>query len=233
MPGDTPFDAALAALDVEPRHDAARMVTTYDILGLDAVRAAHRAEIERAVAEERARFLDADLVAALTRLTDDERAVLPLNVQEDARSRVKLAHIEADEGAAAGQGTAVVSVPAKYARLAWAMVCAINAAIRARGGEVVSEPIKVWLLPDMGGRAAIQADARPFDDPRWEEYAAIKRTTYDALSARVAKLEAALRFYASQSSWAGSYCATTGIHSEPDAYYDKGAKARAALEEPK
>lgn len=51
MPGDTPFDAALAALDVEPTHHPDRMVTTYDILGLDAVRAAHRAEVERAVAE--------------------------------------------------------------------------------------------------------------------------------------------------------------------------------------
>ena len=49
----TPFDAALAALDVEPTHHPDRMVTTYDILGLDAVRAAHGAEVERAVAEER------------------------------------------------------------------------------------------------------------------------------------------------------------------------------------
>lgn len=47
------LDAALAALDVEPTHHTDRMVTTYDILGLDAVRAAHRAEVERAVAEER------------------------------------------------------------------------------------------------------------------------------------------------------------------------------------
>lgn len=47
------FDAAIAALDVEPTHHTDRMVTTYDILGLDAVRAAHRAEVERAVAEER------------------------------------------------------------------------------------------------------------------------------------------------------------------------------------
>lgn len=55
---DTSFDAALAALDVEPTHHTDRMVTTYDILGLDAVRAAHRAEVERAVAEERNRNLD-------------------------------------------------------------------------------------------------------------------------------------------------------------------------------
>lgn len=47
----TSFEAALAALDVEPTHHTDRMVTTYDILGLDAVRAAHRAEVERAVAE--------------------------------------------------------------------------------------------------------------------------------------------------------------------------------------
>lgn len=97
------------------------------------------ASVERQVAEavkaERARLLDADLVAAIEGLTDAERAVLPLNVQEDARPRVKLAHIESDDGAPAGQGTPVVSVPAKYARLAWAMVCAINAAIRARGAE--------------------------------------------------------------------------------------------------
>ena len=43
---DTSFDAALAALDVEPTHHTDRMVTTYDILGLDAVRAAHRAEVD-------------------------------------------------------------------------------------------------------------------------------------------------------------------------------------------
>jgi hypothetical protein len=55
---DTSFDAALAALDVEPTHHPDRMVTTYDILGLDAVREAHRAEVERAVAEERDRNLD-------------------------------------------------------------------------------------------------------------------------------------------------------------------------------
>lgn len=46
MPGDTPFDAALAALDVEVNINAHRQVTTYDILGLDAVRAAHRAEVD-------------------------------------------------------------------------------------------------------------------------------------------------------------------------------------------
>ena len=51
--------------------------------------------------------------------------------------------------------------------------------------------------------------------------------------ARAEKAEEALRWYASQSSWAGSYCATTGIHSEPEAYYDKGAKAREALGGPR
>lgn len=50
-PAPLAFDAALAALDVEPTHHTDRMVTTYDILGLDAVRAAHRAEVERAVRE--------------------------------------------------------------------------------------------------------------------------------------------------------------------------------------
>ena len=44
------FDAALAALDVEPRHAPARYTTTYDILGLDDVRAAHRAEVDRLAA---------------------------------------------------------------------------------------------------------------------------------------------------------------------------------------
>lgn len=52
-----------------------------------------------------------------------------------------------------------------------------------------------------------------------------------ARDARIARMEEVLRFYARQSTWAGSYCATTGIHGEPDAYYDKGAKARAALDE--
>lgn len=52
MPGDTPFDAALAALDVE--HYVTEHGWRSNILGLDAVRAAHRAEVERAVADERA-----------------------------------------------------------------------------------------------------------------------------------------------------------------------------------
>lgn len=53
MSGDTPFDAALAALDVEEVSDGYNHVRYPTILGLDAVRAAHRAEVERAVAEER------------------------------------------------------------------------------------------------------------------------------------------------------------------------------------
>ena len=47
MPGDTPFDAALAALDVEENLHPDRMEVTHTILGLDAVRAAHRAEVDR------------------------------------------------------------------------------------------------------------------------------------------------------------------------------------------
>lgn len=52
LPGAAPdpFDAALAALDVEPTHHTDRMVTTYAIVGLDDVRAAHRAEVERIAA---------------------------------------------------------------------------------------------------------------------------------------------------------------------------------------
>lgn len=46
-PGDTPFDAALAALDVEAVPDGKNFTVHYDILGLDAVRAAHRAEVAR------------------------------------------------------------------------------------------------------------------------------------------------------------------------------------------
>ena len=61
----TPFDAALAALDVEPTHHTDRMVTTYDILGLDAVRAAHRAEVERAVREAVEQERDACRVACI------------------------------------------------------------------------------------------------------------------------------------------------------------------------
>ena len=53
MPGDTPFDAALAALDVEPTHHPDRMVTTYAIVGLDAVRAAHAEAVRVAVEAER------------------------------------------------------------------------------------------------------------------------------------------------------------------------------------
>ena len=53
MPGDTPFDAALAALDYQPVDMRDTGQPVYEILGLDAVRAAHRAEVERAVAEER------------------------------------------------------------------------------------------------------------------------------------------------------------------------------------
>ena len=46
-PVSASFDAALAALDVEPTHHPDRMVTTYAIVGLDDVRAAHRAEVDR------------------------------------------------------------------------------------------------------------------------------------------------------------------------------------------
>lgn len=40
------FDAALAAIDVEETLHPDRMLVTYTILGLDAVRAAHRAEVD-------------------------------------------------------------------------------------------------------------------------------------------------------------------------------------------
>jgi len=55
-PAPLAFDAALAALDVE--HYVTDKGWRSNILGLDAVRAAHRAEVERAVAEERDRNLD-------------------------------------------------------------------------------------------------------------------------------------------------------------------------------
>ena len=55
LPGAAPdpFDAALAALDVELTHHPDRMVTTYAILGLDAVRAAHAEAVRVAVEAER------------------------------------------------------------------------------------------------------------------------------------------------------------------------------------
>ena len=65
MPGDTPFDAALAALDVEEVSDGYNHVRYPTILGLDDVRAAHRAEVERAVAEEREACAKAARGAAL------------------------------------------------------------------------------------------------------------------------------------------------------------------------
>ena len=45
----------------------------------------------------------------------------------------------------------------------------------------MADLIRVWLLPDVGGRVAIQANTRPFDDPRWEECIAIPRADYEAL----------------------------------------------------
>ena len=48
------------------------------------------------------------------------------------------------------------------------------------------EPIRVWFLPDVGGRVAIQANTRPFDDPRWEECIALPRADFDALAAEAA-----------------------------------------------
>ena len=53
----------------------------------------------------------------------------------------------------------------------------------------MADLIRVWLLPDVGGRVAIQANTRPFDDPRWEECIAIPRADYDALLARAEKAE--------------------------------------------
>ena len=78
MPGDTPmsFDAALAALDVDNDYAPDRGVT-YQIVGLDAVRAAHRAEVERAVREaveqERAAcaFASIDVIRAVMRELDE------------------------------------------------------------------------------------------------------------------------------------------------------------------
>ncbi len=72
------------------------------------------------------RAFDLELAHALGQLTEADLAMLPLNVQPDARRRVHLAHIETGEGAQAGHGVAVVSVPKKYERLAWAMCCALN-----------------------------------------------------------------------------------------------------------
>lgn len=50
-PVSASFEESLTGLDYEVTHHPDRMVTTYAIVGLDAVRAAHRAEVERAVAE--------------------------------------------------------------------------------------------------------------------------------------------------------------------------------------
>ena len=49
------FDAALAAIDVEETLHPDRMLVTHDILGLDDVRAAHRAEVDRLAARGIAR----------------------------------------------------------------------------------------------------------------------------------------------------------------------------------
>lgn len=82
--------------------------------------------------------------------------------------------------------------------------------------------------------AAIAPPAVPASVERRMAFMEVERRVEEAVKARdarIARMEEVLRFYARQSTWAGSYCATTGIHSEPDAYYDKGAKARAALDE--
>ena len=84
------------------------------------------AEREGAMGSDAVQSARREAEVAFDLMTDDEKSMLPLNLQEDGRPRVRLAHIEAGEGAPAGQGTAVVSVPAKYARLAWAMVTALN-----------------------------------------------------------------------------------------------------------
>ncbi len=49
-PVSASFDAALAAIDVEATHHTDKMITTHTILGLDGVRAAHRAEVDRLAA---------------------------------------------------------------------------------------------------------------------------------------------------------------------------------------
>ena len=67
-PVSASFEEALTGLDVEPRHDPARYTTTYDILGLDDVRAAHRAEVD-AMREER-NDAQKRLAAAIIEATD-------------------------------------------------------------------------------------------------------------------------------------------------------------------
>jgi hypothetical protein len=52
----------------------------------------------------------------------------------------------------------------------------------------MSDLIRVWLLPDVGGRVAIQANTRPFDDPRWEECIAVPRADFDAREAEIVAL---------------------------------------------
>ena len=64
----------------------------------------------------------------------------------------------------------------------------------------------------------------PYDLPRW-------LATYDALSARVAKLEAALRFYAEPDVYIFRETTDDGGITPVLVINDGGAKARAALEE--
>lgn len=123
---ETAARALLCALDDPRPNGDAFQLTKAAWLSIDAIRAALSGPAAIPATGDKA--VGSTLRHALAQLTDDERAVLPLNVQEDARHRVSLAHIESGETAIGGQGVAVVSVPKKYARLAWAMVCAINEA---------------------------------------------------------------------------------------------------------
>lgn len=83
MPGDTPFDTALAALAADGL--------------LNAVRAAHRAEVERAVAEEReaiAAWHDAE-AARITRECAESRRVVRENAAAFAGINTSLEYEEA------------------------------------------------------------------------------------------------------------------------------------------
>lgn len=143
---DTPFDAALAALDVEPTHHPDRMVTTYDILGLDAVRAAHRAEVD-ALRDKLTRVLGAiqRLQPTGSPIPGDEVVLAEWVVGEavNARAahRAEVERAVAEEGARcmADCDTVKARIPADahdetaYAFRGGADAC--RAAIRARGAK--------------------------------------------------------------------------------------------------
>lgn len=170
-PAPDPFDAALAALDVEPTHHTDRMVTTYDILGLDAVRAAHRAEVDAAVARAStptaSNYLNVDALRQRVEFLEKHAA------QRDAAHRAEVERAVAEEREACAKvcDDLATDVAFRDSSRSNDATCALSecaTAIRAlplpapavdEARKTVVANAKAWVARPVAGRGAYKATA--------------------------------------------------------------------------